>query len=50
MWKVCRAVDIASNGYPKLIPIDEEPDDEIVHTLRLGKTDRATHQPLDPRP
>jgi hypothetical protein len=38
-----------SEGSPKLIAIDEQPDDEIVHTFRLGETDRPTYQPLDPR-
>ena len=36
--------------YPKLIAIDEEPDDEIVHGRRLGKADRATDEPFNPGP
>ncbi len=39
-----------SDGSSKLIPIDEESNDQIVHTLRLGKANRPTHSPLDPRP
>ena len=37
-------------GYPKLIAIDEEANHEIVHRRRFGKTNRATHQALDPGP
>ena len=37
-----------SDGSSKLIAIDEETDHEIVHGRRFGKTDRATHEPLDP--
>ena len=33
----------------KFIAIDEQPNDQIVHVLRLGETNRAPHQPLDPR-
>jgi hypothetical protein len=39
-----------SDGSPKLVPIDEEPNHQIVHALRLGKTNRASHQPLDTCP
>ena len=38
------------DGYPKLVAIDEEPDYEIVHGRRLGKTDRATYEPFNPCP
>jgi hypothetical protein len=38
------------DGYPKLVAIDEEPDHEIVHGRRLGKADRATYEPFNPRP
>ena len=38
------------DGYPKLVAIDEEPDHEIVHRRRLGKADRATDEPFNPRP
>ena len=34
----------------KFVAIDEESNDEIVHALRLGKTQRAADKPLDPRP
>ena len=37
-------------GSPKLIAIDEEADHQIVHAFRLGKTDCATYEPLDPGP
>jgi hypothetical protein len=37
-----------SDEEPKLIAIDEETDHEIVHGRRFGKTDGATHEPLDP--
>src|SRR5262245_25762365 len=39
-----------SDGSSKFIPIDEEPNHQIVHAFRLGKAQRATHQPLDPGP
>ena len=39
-----------SDGSSKLIPIDEQPNHQIVHALRLGKAQRATNQPLDPGP
>jgi hypothetical protein len=29
---------------------DNQPHDQIVHALRLGKTDGAAHQPFDPGP
>jgi hypothetical protein len=38
------------DGSPKLVAIDEEPDHEIVHSRRLGKADRATDEPFNPRP
>jgi hypothetical protein len=38
-----------SDGHPKLIPIDKQPDDQIVHAFRFGETDRTAYQPLDPR-
>ena len=41
--KVLYSCGFASNGHPKLVPVDEEPNDQIVHMFRLGKTDRATH-------
>src|SRR5262245_26309243 len=39
-----------SDGSPKFIPIDEQPNHEIVHAFRLGKAQRATDQPFDPGP
>jgi hypothetical protein len=39
-----------SNGSSKFIPIDEQPNHQIVHAFRLGKANCATNQPLDPRP
>src|SRR5918999_940762 len=45
-----RGVDHPSEGPSKLIPIDKESNHQIMHALRFGKTDRATHQPLDPCP
>ena len=38
-----------SDRYPKLIPIDKEPNHQVVHVFGLGKTDRPAYQPLDPR-
>jgi hypothetical protein len=39
-----------SDGSSKLIPIDEQPNHEIVHLFRLGKAQGATHAPLNPGP
>ena len=47
MFHMCWAL---SDGSPKLIPIDEQPDHQIVHLFRLGKAPGATHEPLHPRP
>src|SRR5262245_61601235 len=45
----CRkGVDHSSDGSAKLIPMDKQPDNKIVHAFRLRKADRATHEPLDP--
>ena len=38
-----------SDCHPKLIPIDKETNDQVVHAFGLGKTDRPADQPLDPR-
>jgi hypothetical protein len=35
---------------PELIPVDKQPDDQVVHTLGLRKADRPAYQPLDPGP
>ncbi len=32
-----------SEGLSKLIPIDEQPNHQIVHLFRLGKTNRTAH-------
>ena len=45
-----RSIDSSSDGYPKCVAIDEEAHDPIVYRGRFGKTERATHEPLDPRP
>src|SRR5436853_7097817 len=44
-----RSVDSSSDGSPKFVALDEEAHDQIVHRGRFGKTDRATHETLDPR-
>ena len=44
-----RSVDSSSDSSPKFIAIDEETHNQIMHRGRFGKTDRATHEPLDPR-
>jgi hypothetical protein len=36
-----------SEGSSQLIPIDEQPNHPIVHLFRLGKAQRATHEPLN---
>jgi hypothetical protein len=35
---------------PKLVAIDEETNDQIVHRRRFGKANRAAHETLDPGP
>jgi hypothetical protein len=47
MFHMCWAL---SDGSSKLIPIDEQPNHQIVHLFRLGKTDRAAHSPFNPGP
>ena len=47
MFHMCWAL---SDGSSKLIPIDEQPNHQIVHLVRLGKTDRAAHEPFNPGP
>ena len=39
-----------SDELPKFVAIDEPPEHHIAQAFRLRKADRATHQPLDPRP
>ena len=43
-------VDHGSDEPFKLVPIDEQPNHEIVHALRLGEAQCATHEPFDPGP
>jgi hypothetical protein len=45
-----RFPDSLSDGSSKLIPIDEQPNHQIVHLFRLGKAQRATNEPLNPGP
>jgi hypothetical protein len=45
-----RAVDFISDGSPKLVAIDEEAHDQIVHRRRFRKANCATHKTLDPCP
>jgi hypothetical protein len=47
--KCFRAVDVIADSHPKLIPIDEQPNHQIMHAFRLRKTDRPAYSPLDPR-
>ena len=43
-------MDSISEEASKLIAINEETDDQIVHRRRFGKANRAAHEPLDPCP
>ena len=43
-------MELGLDGASELIPVDEQPEDQIVHPLRLRKAARPAHQPLDPRP
>jgi hypothetical protein len=43
-------VDSISKGLPEFVSIDEEPNHEIVHALRLGEAQRAADEPFNPRP
>jgi hypothetical protein len=38
-----KPVDLALEQQPKLVAVDEESDDQIVHAFRLGKADRTAH-------
>ena len=38
-----RVVDLLLDDSPELITVDEQSNDQIVHTLRLRKADRAAH-------
>ena len=39
-----------SHWQPKLIAIDKQPNDEVMHLDGSGKTDRLGGEPLDPGP
>ena len=43
-------VDSRSKELSEFVAIDEESNYEIVHALRLGETNRASDEPLDPSP
>ena len=45
-----KGVDSRSKGSSKFVSIDEEPNHEIMHTFRLGETQRPTDESLDPGP
>ena len=45
-----RGVDSGLKRSSEFITIDEQSKHEIVHVFRLGEAQRATHEPLDPRP
>ena len=45
-----KGVDSRSKGTPEFVAIDEQPNHEIMHALRLGETNCATHESFDPRP
>ncbi len=42
-WEGVSHVLDLSEGSSKLIPINEEPNHQIVHLFRLGKANRPTH-------
>jgi hypothetical protein len=47
----CRkGVDHGSDKSPKLVPIDEQPNHEIVHALCLGEAQCTADESLDPGP
>jgi hypothetical protein len=39
---------MVSHRQPKLIAIDKQPDDDVMHLGRAGKADRLAHQAFDP--
>jgi hypothetical protein len=41
---------LTSNHHPKLITIDKQPDDDVMHLNRFGKADRLAGEPLDTGP
>ena len=38
---------IGLNPQPEFVPIDEQPDDDVMHLHRFGEANRLTRQPLD---
>jgi hypothetical protein len=43
-WGRClKGVDSRSKGAPEFVAIDKQPNDKIVHALRLGEAQCATH-------
>jgi hypothetical protein len=50
MRRCHKGVDHGSDESPKLISIDEQPNHEIVHALRLGEAQRTADESLDPGP
>ena len=41
---------MVSHRQPKLIAIDKQPNDDVMHLDRAGKADRLAGEPLDPGP
>ena len=39
-----------SHQNPKFVAIDKEADDDVMHFLQLGETNRLAGQPFNPRP
>lgn len=44
-----RVVDLLLDDPPEFITVDEQSNDQFVHTLGFRKADGPAHQPLDPR-
>src|ERR1700704_2965626 len=44
----CRLHFMVSYQQSKLIAIDKQPDDNVMHLGRSGKADRLTHEAFDP--
>ena len=38
-----------SQWYPKLVAVDKEANDDVMHLYRLGEADRLASQSLNPR-
>src|SRR5215475_3530540 len=41
---------LTSHHHPKLIAVDKQPDDDVMHLNRFGKADRLAGEPLDTGP